>query len=85
MFESLSETARDAAALIPYLELEWKPATLSIALDKPVDDVRRAIHEISDKGIIYRSWVSRSEEDKGASQSGALSVLPLTKDFCRRN
>jgi hypothetical protein len=34
MYDSLSEVARNAAELIPYLDSEWKPMTLSVMLDR---------------------------------------------------
>jgi hypothetical protein len=72
MYDSLSEVARSAAELIPYLDSEWKPMTLSVMLDIPVETVRFAIYELADKGIIYRTN-EIAEDDYG--------VLPLTKEF----
>ena len=72
MYHSLSEVARNAAELIPYLDSEWKPMTLSVMLDIPEETVRLAIYELADKGIIYRTN-EVSEDDYG--------VLPLTKEF----
>jgi hypothetical protein len=72
MFDSLSETAKSAAALIPYLDVEWRPESISIALKMPVLEVRAAIHELSDKGIIYRQRDDRPDD---------YAVLPLTRDF----
>ena len=72
MYDSLSEVARNAAELIPYLDSEWKPMTLSVMLDIPEETVRLAIYELADKGIIYRTN-EVSEDDYG--------VLPLTKEF----
>ncbi len=46
--------------------------TLSIALDLPVDTVRMAINEISDKGVIF---------SVGDASKDAYSILPLTRDF----
>jgi hypothetical protein len=72
MFDALNEGARNAAKLIPYLDLEWKPMTLSVMLDLPLETVRLAIYELADKGIIYRTNET-AEDDYG--------VLPLTKEF----
>ena len=72
MFDALTDTAKDAARLIPYLDAEWKPMPLSIALDLPVDVVRAAIYELAEKGIIFRRREDRPDEH---------GVLPLTKDF----
>ena len=72
MYDSLSEVARNAAELIPYLDSEWKPMTLSVMLDMPLETVRLAIYELADKGIIYRTN-EIAEDDYG--------VLPLTKEF----
>jgi len=55
MYDTLSASAKDAAKLIPYLDSEWKPMTLSIMLDLPLETVRMAIYELADKGIIYRT------------------------------
>jgi hypothetical protein len=72
MYDGLNESARDAAKLIPYLDLEWKPMTLSVMLDLPPEAVRLAIYELADKGIIYRT--NEIEDDD-------YGVLPLTKEF----
>jgi hypothetical protein len=72
MYDALSETAQDVAKLIPYLGNEWKPMTISIALDVPVETVRVTIFELSDKGIIYRIHPDRADD---------YGVLPLTKEF----
>jgi hypothetical protein len=72
MYDALSEVAKNAATLIPYLDLEWKPMTLSVMLDLPLETVRLAIYELADKGIIYR--ISETAEDD-------YGVLPLTKEF----
>jgi hypothetical protein len=72
MYDALSDIAKDVARLIPYLETEWKPMTISIALDVPVEAVRIAIFELADKGIIFRPRPDRADE---------YSLLPLTKDF----
>ena len=50
MFDALSETAKNAARLVPYLGAEWKPITISIALDIPIDAARMAIYELSRLG-----------------------------------
>jgi hypothetical protein len=70
MYDSLSPTAKDAARLIPYLSSEWKPTTLSVALDLSLEIVKSVIHEISDSGIIY------TDNDRGG-----YTVLPLTREF----
>jgi hypothetical protein len=72
MFDALSDTAKDAARLIPYLEKEWKPITISIALDIPIDAARTAIYELSDKGIIFRTKDDRPDD---------YTVAALTNDF----
>ena len=72
MYDTLSASAKDAAKLIPYLDSEWKPMTLSIMLDLPLETVRMAIYELADKGIIHRTK-EVTEDDYG--------VLPLTKEF----
>ena len=72
MYDALSDVAKNAAQLIPYLDAEWKPMTLSVMLDLPVETVRLAIYELADKGIIYRTN-EIAEDDYG--------VLPLTKEF----
>ena len=72
MYDTLSDSAKDAAKLIPYLDSEWKPMTLSIMLDLPIETVRLAVYELADKGIIYRTN-EVTEDDYG--------VLPLTKEF----
>jgi hypothetical protein len=72
MYDALSDDAKNVARLIPYLAGEWKPMTISIALDIPVEAVRFAIFELSDKGIIFRARQDRPDD---------YSVLPLTKDF----
>ena len=72
MYDTLSDSAKDAAKLIPYLDAEWKPMTLSVMLDLPVESVHLAIFELADKGIIYRTS-EISDDDYG--------VLPLTKEF----
>ena len=72
MFDSLSDVAKNAAELIPYLDTEWKPVTLSVMLDLPVETVRHGIFELADKGIIYRPS-EMVDDDYG--------VLPLTKEF----
>ena len=69
---SLSDVAKNAAELIPYLDTEWKPVTLSVMLDLPVETVRHGIFELADKGIIYRPS-EMVDDDYG--------VLPLTKEF----
>ncbi len=72
MYDSLSDVARNAAELIPYLDSEWKPMTLTVMLDLPLETIRLAIYELADKGIIYRT--NEIDED-------AYGVLPLTKEF----
>jgi hypothetical protein len=72
MYDALSADAKNAAELIPYLDSEWKPMTLSVMLDVPLESVRLAIYELADKGIIYRTN-EIAEDDYG--------VLPLTKEF----
>ncbi len=72
MFDTLSDTAKDVAKLIPYLEAEWTPLMISIALGLPADVVKMAIYEISDKGLIYPA--------RGA-RAGGYIALPLTKDY----
>ena len=72
MYDALSDVGKNAAELIPYLDSEWKPMTLSVMLDLPVETVRLAIYELADKGIIYRTN-EIMEDDYG--------VLPLTKEF----
>jgi hypothetical protein len=72
MYDALSEVAKSAATLIPYLDLEWKPMTLSIMLDLPLETTRLAIYGLADKGIIYRTN-ENDEDDYG--------VLPLTREF----
>ncbi|MHB8271181.1 ATP-binding protein [Bradyrhizobium sp.] len=72
MYDALTEGAKNAAKLIPYLDLEWKPMTLSVMLDLPPEAVRLAIYELADQGIIYRT--NEIEEDD-------YGVLPLTKEF----
>jgi hypothetical protein len=72
MYDSLSDSAKDAARLIPYLDREWRPTYLSAALDISVDSVRTAIYELADKGIIYRTDEHRDDD---------YAVLPLTREF----
>jgi hypothetical protein len=72
MYDGLNEVAKNAAKLIPYLDLEWKPMTLSVMLDLPPETIRLAIYELADKGIIYR-MNEMADDDYG--------VLPLTKEF----
>ena len=72
MYDALSDVAKDAAKLIPYLDSEWKPMTLTVMLDLPLETVRLAIYELADQGIIYRTN-DIDEDDYG--------VLPLTKEF----
>jgi hypothetical protein len=72
MYDALSDTAKDAARLIPYLGAEWNPMCLHILLDQPIDVVKMSIHEISDRGIIF------AVDD---NHRGGYSLLPLTKDF----
>jgi hypothetical protein len=69
MYDALSDIEKDVARLLPYLELEWTPITLSIALDLPVETIVQAMHEISDKGITY------------FNEKVGYTALPLTKDF----
>jgi hypothetical protein len=71
MYGALSETAKDAACLIPYLGLEWRISTVSILLDIGLDAAWSAITEISEKGLIYLS---------GREELGYVA-LPLTKEF----
>jgi hypothetical protein len=72
MYDSLSDAAKNVAELIPYLDAEWKPMTISVMLDRSLESVRLAIYELADKGIIYRTS-ELTEDDYG--------VLPLTKEF----
>jgi tetratricopeptide (TPR) repeat protein len=76
MFEALSDTGRQTAALIPILDAEWKPMTLSIALDLPVDKVKMAIEEIADNGIIFTTDENKADD--------GYALLPLTKEFLLR-
>ena len=71
MYDALSDIAKDAAKLIPYLDSEWQPMTLAIMLDQPIDAVRLAIFELADQGLIF----SNEEDDED------YDVLPLTKEF----
>lgn len=72
MYEVLSPLARDVALLCPYLRQEWNVAAVSVALDRSESDIRAAVDELKDKGIVMASSTTRE---------GALSLLPLTIDF----
>jgi hypothetical protein len=72
MYDALSDTAKDAAKLIPDLGSDWNAITLSIALNIPIETVRLAIYELADKGIIFRSGDKRTDD---------YGVLPLTRDY----
>jgi hypothetical protein len=72
MYGGLTDCAMDVARLIPYLDAEWKPMTMSIALQVPIETIRMAINELADKGIIYRDITHGADE---------FSVLPLTREF----
>jgi hypothetical protein len=71
MYEALTDIGKDVARLLPHLALEWTPLTLSIALDRPVDTIVQAMHEVSDKGITSYNEVV------------GYTALPLTKDFLK--
>ena len=71
MYDALSDPAKDAARLLPYLGLEWRPHTLSIALDLPLETITLTMQEISDKGITFY------DDNRG------YTALPLTKDYLR--
>jgi hypothetical protein len=69
MYDELSETARNVALLCPYLLNDWNTLALSITLDKPVNQIERAVAELEDRGILI------------ASRDESFSMLPLTMDF----
>jgi Putative DNA-binding domain/NB-ARC domain len=69
MYAELSEPAREAALVCPYLLEDWNALTLSIALGYPVGQMEQAIAELEDSGILI------------PNSSGSFSLLPLTTDF----
>lgn len=72
MYESLSQTGKEVAQLIPYLGEDWSSLVLSIALDIAEEDIQAVVFELEDRGLIYRA---RSGEAR------AHSVLPLTVEY----
>jgi hypothetical protein len=72
MYDALPPLARDAALLCPYIGEDWNPVTVSMILDEPEGDVEMAIEELKERGILMAS---------ASTHAGALSMLPLTKDF----
>lgn len=70
MYDDLSENAREVSLLCPYLREDWNTYSLSIALDKPITQIKAAITELEDKGILTPSLNNTS-----------YSMLPLTMDF----
>jgi hypothetical protein len=71
MYDELSVTARDTAALCPYLGEEWNVATVSVALDRPESEIEQTTQELEDRGIVLAS---------SSARKGAMRLLPLTVD-----
>ncbi len=69
MYDELSDIAREAALLCPYLQEDWNTFALSIALDQPVARIEKAINELEDRGIL------------STNRDSSFSMLPLTADF----
>ena len=70
MYDALSPLAKGISKPPSILEADWRPTTLSIALDADPEEVQAAVYEISENGIIYET---------GAP--GSYGVLPLTREF----
>jgi hypothetical protein len=69
MYDELSDVAREVSLLCPYLQNDWNTFTLSIALDRPIERIEKAINELDDRGILI------------SNRSTSFSMLPLTADF----
>jgi len=72
IFDALSNTAKDAAKLIPHLGPNWNAIWISTALDISVEEAHSAIGELSAKGIISRGRRDRPND---------YYVLPLTEEY----
>lgn len=72
MYDALPPLARDVALLCPYIGEDWNSVTVSLILDKSEEEVEGAIDELKNRGILMAS---------ASRHAGALSMLPLTKDF----
>jgi hypothetical protein len=68
MFAELSDPARNAALLCPYLLENWNALTVSMALGQPVGLVEQAITDLEDSGILVKNKIG-------------FSMLPLPMNF----
>jgi catechol 2,3-dioxygenase-like lactoylglutathione lyase family enzyme len=72
------DLAGDRPTLI-YIKPDFTPATYTI-LNFPVDDVEKAVDELSSKGVTFERYEGFDQDEKGIDRSGPGGGIAWFKD-----